>query len=220
MLALMLKALLFDLDGTLADTNSVHRLSWVEVLKPHGYDVTWDFYRENITGRVSTDVVGDLFPDFTPEQVREIEEAKENGFREQAGALEPFPGLLDLIGRSRKKGLKLSLVTNAPKENVLAVLQVLGLDEAFEPVILADDFGPAKPDPAPYNAALDALNISADEAVAFEDSPAGIASSVAANIPTIGIASTSAPEDLEGLGVELVVQDFADPRLEAFIEGR
>jgi beta-phosphoglucomutase-like phosphatase (HAD superfamily) len=48
MLALMLKALLFDLDGTLADTNSVHRLSWAEVLKPYGYDITWDFYLENI----------------------------------------------------------------------------------------------------------------------------------------------------------------------------
>jgi beta-phosphoglucomutase-like phosphatase (HAD superfamily) len=72
----------------------------------------------------------------------------------------------------------------------------------------------------PLNVVFEIPSISADEAVAFEDSPAGISSSVAANIPTVGIASTSAPEDLEGLGVELVVRDFANPRLEAFIEGR
>jgi beta-phosphoglucomutase-like phosphatase (HAD superfamily) len=46
----MIKALLFDLDGTLADTNSVHRSTWTEILEPYGYDVTWDFYQERING--------------------------------------------------------------------------------------------------------------------------------------------------------------------------
>jgi HAD superfamily hydrolase (TIGR01509 family) len=217
MLALMLKALLFDLDGTLADTNSVHRLAWVEMLKPYGYDVDWDFYRANITGRVTTDVVEDLFPGLPPEEVQEIAEAKDANFREQAGTLKPFPGLLDLVERGREKGMWISLVTNAPKENVFTVLRVLGLDDAFDPVILADEAGPGKPDPAPYNAALEALGVSADEAVAFEDSPSGIASSVAAGIPTVGIASTHDAEELEELGVDLVAKDFADPKLEAFI---
>jgi HAD superfamily hydrolase (TIGR01509 family) len=217
MLALMLKALLFDLDGTLADTNSVHRLAWVEMLKPYGYDVDWDFYKANITGRIATEVVADLSPDLSPEEVQEIAEAKEANFREQAGTLKPFPGLLELIERGRKKGLRISLVTNAPKENVFTVLRVLGLDDAFDPVILADEVGPGKPDPAPYNAALQALDISAEEAVAFEDSPSGIASSVAAGIPTVGIASTHDPEELEELGVDLVAKDFADPKLGAFI---
>ncbi|MCA1729298.1 MAG: HAD family phosphatase [Actinobacteria bacterium] len=216
----MFKALLFDLDGTLADTNSVHRLAWVDLLQPYGYDVTWDFYRENITGRVSDEVVADLLPGIPSEQVREMAEAKDANFRERSGALEPLPGLLDLVEKGRKKGMGISLVTNAPKENVFAVLRILGLGEAFEPVILADDIGAGKPDPAPYNAALGALDISADEAVAFEDSPSGIASSVAAGIPTVAVASTSEPEDLEGPGVELVVRDFSDPKLEAFIEGR
>jgi beta-phosphoglucomutase-like phosphatase (HAD superfamily) len=68
--------------------------------------------------------------------------------------------------------------------------------------------------------ALQALDVSAKEAVAFEDSASGIASSVAAGIPTVGIASTQEPEELEDLGVNLVVQDFADPKLEAFLESR
>lgn len=216
----MFKALLFDLDGTLADTNSVHRLAWVDILGPRGYDVTWDFYRENITGRVTTEVVEDLFPGFSPEEVREMAEAKEANFREQASAIEPFPGLVDLVENSREKGIGISLVTNAPKENVLAMLGFLGLEDTFEPVILADEVGAGKPDPAPYTAALEALSIPAKEAVAFEDSLTGIASSVAAGIPTVGIASTQEPEELEGLGVELIVRDFSDPKLEAFIEDR
>jgi HAD superfamily hydrolase (TIGR01509 family) len=220
MLTLMLKALLFDLDGTLADTNSVHRVTWAEALRPYGYDVTWDFYREHITGRVTTEIVADLLPDFSTEEGRELIESKEADFRERAGTLEPLPGLLDFVQKGREKEMKIALVTNAPKENAFTVLRVLGLDDAFEPVILADEVGSGKPDPAPYNAALQALDVSAKEAVAFEDSASGIASSVAVDIPTVGIASTQEPEELEDLGVNLVVQDFADPKLQAFLESR
>ena len=220
MLAHMLKALLFDLDGTLADTNSVHRVTWAEALRPYDYDVTWDFYREHITGRVTTEIVADLLPDFSAEEGRELIESKEADFRERAGTLEPLPGLLDFVQKGREKEMKIALVTNAPKENAFTVLRVLGLDDAFDPVILADEVRSGKPDPAPYNAALQALDVAAKEAVAFEDSASGIASSVAAGIPTVGIASTQEPEELEDLGVNLVVQDFADPKLEAFLESR
>lgn len=114
--------------------------------------------------------------------------------------------------------MRMALVTNAPEENVLAVLRALDLEGIFDAVILADDVGAGKPDPAPYEAALEAFDISPEEALAFEDSPSGIASSVAAGIPTIGIASTQEPEDLEEHGVELVVHDFTDPKLTALIE--
>ncbi len=52
----------------------------MDILGPRGYDVTWDFYRESITGRVTTEVVEDLFPGFSPEEVREMAEAKEATF--------------------------------------------------------------------------------------------------------------------------------------------
>ena len=214
----MLKALLFDLDGTLADTNPVHRSTWEKFLEPYGYDVTWDFYRENISGRVGQEMVLDLFPDLSPEEAQEMSEAKDARFRERAGELEALPGLRDFIEKGREKGMKMALVTNAPEENVLAVLGALDLEGAFEAVILADEVGAGKPDSAPYEAALEALDISNDEALAFEDSPSGIASSVAAGIPTVGIASTQKPEDLEEHGVELSVRDFTDPKLSALIE--
>jgi HAD superfamily hydrolase (TIGR01509 family) len=215
-----LKALLFDLDGTLADTTAVHYETWVEVLEPYGYNVTWDFYRDRISGRLTPEVVADLFPNLSDEEAQEMAEKKEAQFREQAGSLEPLPGLLDLVEKGRERGMGIALVTNAPKENVFAVLNILGLGDAFEPVVIAEELGVGKPDPGPYQAALEALSISADEAVAFEDSPSGIASSVDAGIPTVGIASVHDPEDLEELGVDLVARDFADPKLETFIDSR
>jgi HAD superfamily hydrolase (TIGR01509 family) len=216
----MVKALLFDLDGTLAETNSVHFSTWVETLKPHGIEVTWSIYRDKISGRTTPEVSEDLLPDLAPEEARKVGESKEASFRERTGELKPLPGLLEFVEEARGRGMSVALVTNAPKENVFAMLDALGLEDAFEPTVVAEDVGVGKPDPAPYNAALEALGARADEAVAFEDSPSGIASSVAAGIPTVGIASTHDPEELEKLGVDLVAQDFADPKLEAFIDDR
>ena len=216
----MIKALLFDLDGTLAETNSVHFSTWVETLKPLGIEVTWSIYRDKISGRTTPEVSEDLLPDLAPEEARKVGESKEASFRERTGELKPLPGLLEFVEEARGRGMSVALVTNAPKENVFAMLDALGLEDAFEPTVVAEDVGVGKPDPAPYNAALEALGVRADEAVAFEDSPSGIASSVAAGIPTVGIASTHDPEDLEELGVNLVAQNFDDPKLEAFIDGR
>jgi len=220
MLARMLKALLFDLDGTLAETNSVHYSTWVEILKPHGYDVTWDFYRDRISGRLTPEVVADLLPDLSDDEARKIAEDKEASFRERSGELEPMPGLRNFVEKGKERGMKVSLVTNAPKENVVSTLHALGLDGAFEPVIVAEEIDASKPDPEPYEAVLEALGVSADEAVAFEDSPSGISSSIGAGIFTVGIASTHDPENLEELGVDLVVEDFTDSKLMALIEDR
>jgi HAD superfamily hydrolase (TIGR01509 family) len=216
----MLKALLFDLDGTLADTNPLHRLTWAEVLGPRGYNVTWGFYRDNISGRLTPEIVADLLPDLSDEETSEIAGAKEAAFRERAGELEPLAGLRDFVVEGQKRGMRISLVTNAPKENVLTVLHALELDGVFEPLILAEDLDAGKPDPAPYRAALETLEVSADEALAFEDSPSGIASSLAAEIPTVAVASTHEPQDLEYMGVELVVHDFTDPELAVLIDAQ
>ncbi len=216
----MIKALLFDLDGTLADTNSVHRLTWTEILEPYGYNVTWDFYQARINGRLTPEVVSDLFPDFSPEEVREMAGTKEAAFREQAGGLEPLPGLRDFIAKGQEKGMRIALVTNAPKKNVFAILRALGFEETFEPVILGEELDAGKPDPAPYEAALEASGARPEEAVAFEDTPLGIASSVEAGIPTVGIASTHEPKELESSGVKLVAHDFTDPKLVALVEER
>jgi len=215
----MLKALLFDLDGTLAETDSVHFPAWADILKPHGYEVDWAFFQENISGRLNPEVLAQYVPGLSPEEAEAIAEAKEAHFRERAGALEPLPGLLDFVEEGRKRGLTTALVTNAPRANALAVLGILGLHEYFETLILAEDVGAGKPDPAPYKAALSTLGLRPEEALTFEDSPSGIRSSVAAGIPTVGIASTQDPAILAALGTKLVARDFTDPALAEFVWG-
>jgi HAD superfamily hydrolase (TIGR01509 family) len=211
------RALLFDLDGTLAETDSLHLPTWVDVLSPYGVEVDEEFYRESISGRSTSKIVEDLLPDLPAEEGRKLADAKEASFRERARELEPLPGLLDFMEEAKNRGLSLALVTNAPEENVEAILLALELGEFFDEVVLSDEVGPVKPDPAPYRAALDKLGVAPEEALAFEDSPSGIASAVGAGIPTVGIASTQAPETLLQAGAFTVARDFTDPELRGFL---
>ncbi len=209
----MNKVLLFDLDGTLAETDSLHLPTWVDVLRPYGIEVDEGFYRERISGRSNSKIVEDLLPHLPAEEGQKLADAKEATFRKRAHELEPLPGLLDFMEEAKSCGLSLGLVTNAPVENVEAILLALELGEFFDEVVLSDEVGPVKPDPAPYRAALDKLGARPKEALAFEDSTSGIASSSAAGIPTVGIASTQEPEKLLEGGAFVVAKDFTDPVL-------
>ncbi len=214
----MYRALLFDLDGTLAETDSLHLPTWVDALEPYGVEVDEAFYRDKISGRSTAEIVRELLPELTDEQGRAIGDAKEASFRERASELEPLPGLVDFVERGRKRGLRIALVTNAPEENVKMILLALKLRDFFDTVVLADEVEAVKPDPAPYRAALEKIGVPAEEALAFEDSISGISSSVAAGIPTVGIASSQEPQKLLVAGAFMSAQDFTDPQLRTLID--
>ena len=216
----MYRALLFDLDGTLAETDSLHLPTWVDTLEPYGVEVDEEFYRNRISGRNTAEIVRELLPDLTDEQGRSIGDAKEASFRERATELEPLPGLGDFVERGKKRGMWIALVTNAPRENVEAILLALKLQDLFDAVVLADEVEAVKPDPAPYSAALNKIGVPAERALAFEDSVSGISSSVAAGIPTVGIASSQDPERLLRAGAFTTAEDFTDPQLRALIEAQ
>jgi HAD superfamily hydrolase (TIGR01509 family) len=212
------RALLFDLDGTLAETDSLHLPTWMDTLEPYGVEVNEQFYRDRISGRSTGEIVRELLPDLTAEENRLVGDAKEASFRERAAELEPLPGLIDFVERGRKSGMKVALVTNAPEENVEAILLALELRDYFDAVVLADEVEAVKPDPAPYRAALQKTGVPAKDALAFEDSVSGISSSVAAGIPTVGIASSQNPERLLEAGAFTTARDFTDEQLWAMID--
>jgi HAD superfamily hydrolase (TIGR01509 family) len=214
----VLKALLLDLDGTLADTDALHLPTWVDALEPYGIKVDEEFYKHRISGRLNPDVVEDLLPHVSEKEGRTIADTKEADFRDRAVELKPLPGLIEFLEEVRGRGLAISLVTNAPRKNVGAVLRGLGLESYFDSMVLAEEVGIGKPDPEPYRTALRKLGVRAGEAIAFEDSTSGIASAVGASIRTVGIATTQPLEKLLAAGAFLVVEDFADLETRRLLE--
>ncbi len=214
----MLKALLFDLDGTLVETDSLHFVIWQDFLREHGIESDRDFYQTKISGRLNPDIVADLLPHLDAEATADFIWRKEAEFRNRATALQPMPGLMQILDWASGQALQLAVVSNAPRENAWFALKALKLEGAFEQVILGDDLPRGKPDPLPYQEALRQLQVAPAQAMAFEDSPSGIRSAVEADIFTVGIASTHEPAALEQLGAKLVVTDFTDVRLMQLLE--
>lgn len=216
----MLKALLFDLDGTMVETDTLHYEIWREVLREHQLEIDGNFYKQKISGRLNPDIVQDLLPQLSSEQQESFIEQKEATFRSQANSLRPLAGLVDILEWADQQKLSRAVVSNAPRENAEFMLRALKIEHRFPVVVLGDDLPIGKPDPLPYLEALRQLNIVAEEAIAFEDSPSGIRSAVGAKLPVVGIASTHEPQSLEALGAAIVVKDFTDPRLMAWLAQR
>jgi HAD superfamily hydrolase (TIGR01509 family) len=209
-----LKALLFDLDGTLVNTDPWHFQAWQAALKSSiSLEIDEAFYQARISGKLNPAIVADLLPHLSPSEGLAFAAAKEAAFRALTPQMQPMAGLLALMQWARTQGLAQAVVTNAPPENVAHSLGALGLTTAFSPVVIADLLGVGKPDPGPYLEALRQLGLVPNQAIAFEDSPSGIRSALGAGLYTVGIASTHPPQNLAALGANLVVRDFTDPQL-------
>lgn len=214
----MLKALLFDLDGTLAETDSLHFLIWQDFLRTYGLETDRSFYKAKISGRLNPDIVADLLPQLNAVERADFIERKEAEFRNRASSILPLPGLMELMDWATEQNLLKAVVSNAPRANAKFMLEAIHLENAFTTVVLGDDLPLGKPDPLPYLEALNRLNLTQAEALAFEDSPSGIQSAIRAGISTVAIASTHAPEELRQLGTVLVISDFTDPRLATLLK--
>ncbi|MBR8828374.1 MAG: HAD-IA family hydrolase [Gomphosphaeria aponina SAG 52.96 = DSM 107014] len=209
----MLSAILFDLDGTLVNTDPLHFLTWQDVLKKFGMSFDHEWYNQHISGRTNLEIIQDILPQLSLEEGLHLAEAKEARFRESVNQLEPVPGLLNLLNWVESQALKKAVVTNAPGKNAQFMLAALQLTEVFPLVVLAEDAPPGKPDPAPYLLALECLQVKSNEVIVFEDSPSGIRSAVAAGLYTIGVVSNHQPEYLAQLGTKMVIKDFTEPKL-------
>ncbi len=209
----MLKALLFDLDGTLADTDPIHYENWRAIMERFGITIDPPYYKAQFSGRLNEKIISDMLPQLSLEEGRQLSDYKEEQFREQATRLQPMAGLLELLDWMEFQDLKRAVVTNAPLENAQFMLRVLKLEAVFPIVILGEALPRGKPDPLPYQAALARLGVVPEEAIAFEDSGSGVRSAVGAGIPTVGVASSQSPEQLYEWGAKLAIADFTEPPL-------
>jgi len=209
----MLAAILFDLDGTIVNTDPIHYQAWREMLLSYSMEIDETFYKSRISGRLNPEIVKDILPQLSPAEGQKFADDKEALFRKLAPHLKPLDRFSELVAWTDTHQLKRALVTNAPRLNAEFILKVLGIQEVFHTIVLADDCIAGKPDPTPYQVALKKLGIQAEEAIALEDSPSGIRSAVGAGICTIGIASTHDPQVLQEVGAFMAIPDFTDLQL-------
>jgi HAD superfamily hydrolase (TIGR01509 family) len=207
--------LLFDLDGTLTDTDALHLKAYRTLLARSGRSITEAEYKTRIMGAANEAIMAWLFPDQPLARHLAIAEEKERLFRSYADRMEPLAGLVDLLAWAQARGLKTAVVTNAPRANAEMMLGALGLSARFPVLVLGDELARGKPDPLPYLTALERLDAEPRDALAFEDSRSGVQAASAAGIETIGMLTGLDAATLRDHGAAATIRDFADPWLTA-----
>lgn len=217
-----LEAVLFDVDGTLCDSDPIHHRAFSEMLQEIGFNggvpISEQFFVENIAGKHNNDIAAILFPNDLERGLKFCVD-KEAMFRRLAKEeLKPIQGLYKLKKWVEDRGLKRAAVTNAPKENAELMISTLGLSDFFEAVILGDDCEHAKPFPDPYLKALDILKVSKDHTFVFEDSVSGIKAGVAAGMPVVGLMTRNPENLLMEAKPAFLIKSYEDTKLWAALE--
>ena len=211
-------ALLFDLDGTLVDSDAEHLVAFQKVFAPHGIALDHAIYTREIMG-ASNQMIGERFLSHLPQAEREaILDAKEATYRDGLGALVATRGAAELLAYAEAHDLPCAVVTNAPRANADKVLAAIGLGQRLKLRVIGGELARSKPDPLPYETALAMTGVTREQALAFEDSLSGIRAAVAAGIAVVGITTGLPAERLIEAGAAFGTEDLADPRIFAWIE--
>jgi HAD superfamily hydrolase (TIGR01509 family) len=216
----MKTALLFDLDGTLVDSDPEHLAAFRRVFAPHGIELDKSEYAANIMGASNAMIASRYLAHLSPVEQAATLDAKEAAYRDGLGELEPILGALALLDFADRRGLKRAVVTNAPRANAEKVLAALGVRERLPILVIGGELARSKPDPLPYLTALERTDASFAHSVAFEDSLSGVRAAVAAGLAVVGIATTLDAKTLVDAGATFAADNFTDPRIFELIEAR
>ncbi|MBJ3784919.1 HAD family hydrolase [Devosia sediminis] len=214
-------ALLFDIDGTLVESDPLHLEAFNIVFEPYGHVFDKERFGRELQGLANVAIGARFLPDLTPERQWDVMMGKEAKFRELAAAgIEPVPGLFDLLDWADAHEVPMVAVTNAPRPNAELLLDAIGVRARFRHLVIGDELAHGKPHPLPYLEGLRLLGAEPVHSVAFEDSRTGIASATAAGIATVGMATGLAPDQLVEAGATIAAHDYRDAALLDLVKTR
>lgn len=206
------KAVLWDLDGTLVDSEEFHWLSWRDTLRRERIELTYEQFLASFGQRNDRILPAWLGPDADPDRIRRIGDEKEAEYRRLAEAhgLTPLPGAREWLTALRAAGWKQAIASSAPRLNVDAMLRVTGLDGCVDAIVSADDVTIGKPDPQVFLRAAEKLGAEPARAIVVEDAAAGIEGARRAGMRSIGVTKTGR------LAADVSVTSLADLAPDAF----
>jgi HAD superfamily hydrolase (TIGR01509 family) len=219
-----LRALIFDVDGTLAETEDIHRRSFNIAFENAGLKWNWDkpAYTKLLTTtggkeRITRYIAEQNLPNISPADIARLHAAKNAVYADTfaGGGVSLRPGVARLIADARAANLKLGVATTTSKSNLVALLQCCfgaKCERIFDVMICGEDVVRKKPDPEVYVSCLAKLHVEPHQAIAFEDSGVGLRAALAAGLRTVVAPSTFTTHD-NFSGASEVLADLAHFRL-------
>ncbi len=209
----MIKAAIFDIDGTLVDSVDLHAKAWQEAFRHYGREIPFADVRHQI-GK-GGDQLLPVF--FSREELEEFGEAleKHRGYiykRDYLSLVRPFPRVRELFERIRQDGKRIALASSAKEEELNAYKKLTHIEDLVEEQASADDAEKSKPHPDIFEAALAQLgDMRPEEAIVIGDTPYDAEAATKAGIRTIGVLCGGFPaEELRAAGCIRIYKDVSD----------
>ena len=190
-------AVIWDLDGVLVDSASLHLAAWQAIAKERGLEFTeQDFY--STFGLRSPDIIQRVLGDFPRQQVEAMTRRKEQLFRAlvKDGYLHPLPGACMVVNALAARNVRQAVATSAPRRNVDMVLDHMNLSGCFQALVSGEDVSAGKPEPEVFLKAAQRLRIPPEKCVVIEDAPDGVLAAKRAGMRAVAVTTSHRAEEL------------------------
>jgi len=207
------RAVLWDMDGTLIDSEEFHWISWRDTLAAEGIAITHEQFLSSFGQRNDSVISQWLGAAATPERAEEIGSAKDELYRYlvRKNGISPLPGVASWVHRLHEHGWLQAIASSAPRANVEVVLEALAAAHCFQGIVSAEDVRNGKPDPEVYLTAASRVGVPPRSCVVVEDAVAGIEGARSAGMWSIGVGHNG-----KHLAADLVVQSLDQLESDAF----
>lgn len=204
------RAALWDMDGTLIDSEEFHWISWRDTMEKEGTPITREQFLATFGQRNDSIISQWIGAAAAPECVERIATKKEQLYRDliRKHGMKPLPGVATWLHRLHENGWRQAIASSAPRENIDVVLEALSAKHLFQGIISADDVHDGKPDPEVYLMAASRLGAPPALSVVVEDAVAGVQGARRAGMRSIGVSRSG-----KHLPADIVVQslELLDP---------
>src|SRR6266481_8518105 len=207
------RAVLWDMDGTLIDSEEFHWISWRETLAKEGIAITHDQFLASFGQRNDSILPQWLGAAAAPERIARVGNAKEELYRDlvRTNGMPPLPGVSNWVHRLHERGWLQAIASSAPRSNIEVVLEALAATHCFQGIVSAEDVRRGKPDPEVYLTAASRVGVSPHSCVVVEDAAAGVEGAHSAGMRSIGVSRNG-----KRLPADMVVQSLDLLDSEAF----
>ena len=185
------KAVIWDMDGVIADTGPYHCKAWQGVFQKRGVKFTEEDFRRNFGQRNDT-IIRNTLGEATPQsEVDAIAREKDNNFRNRVRQnIKQLPGAINLIKSLAEHGFKIALASSAPIENIQLITTGLGINNDFQAIVSGREVTEGKPSPQGFLLAAQRLGVEPKNCVVIEDAVAGVTAAKRAGMHCLAVTNT------------------------------